>query len=367
MKTFFHLIQEVQQRGLCHRCGGCVSFCTAINYGALKVDEDGTPCYADVEKCIECGICYLICPEIHDLDEEQKRVVAWSAPIGRVLEVSSGRAMDPDIRARATDGGVVTALLVHLFKMGFIDGAIVTKQTGPFQREPWLATSREEIIEAAGFHFDATHGMKLFGDTYSTYVPSIQELHELTKQGLRRVAFVGTPCQVKSVRRMEALGIVPADAIRYHFGLFCTGNFKFGAEERKKLEAIGNFRWDEVAKVNVKENLIVHLKNGERRSLPLDELELMKRYACRFCDDYAAEFADLSFGGIGAEEGWTTVIARTVHGRAVLAHGRGRAVEEFDRSANPHLGTQVLAKVEDWSIRKKIKSADNRSRMNGRP
>lgn len=34
MKTFFNLIQEVQKPGLCHRCGGCVTFCTTINYGA---------------------------------------------------------------------------------------------------------------------------------------------------------------------------------------------------------------------------------------------------------------------------------------------------------------------------------------------
>ncbi len=366
MKTFFHLTQEVQQRGLCHRCGGCVSFCTAINYGALKIDEDGIPCYADVEKCIECGICYLICPEIHDLDEEQKRVVGWSAPIGRVLEVTSARALDGEIRARGTDGGVVTALLVHLLQMGFIDGAIVTRQTGPFQREPWLATTRDEILEAAGFHFDASHGMKLFGDEYSTYAPTIQELQELSRQGLRRVAFVGTPCQIKTVRKMEALGIVPADAIRYHLGLFCTGNFKFGADERERLETLGGFQWDEVVKVNVKENLIVHLQSGEKRLLPLDELEFMKRYACRYCDDYAAEFADIAFGGIGSEEGWTTVIARTVHGRAVLAHAKGRAIEEVDRSAAPLYGTQLLTKVEEWSIRKKTHSAENRSQMNGR-
>ncbi|MHC1742065.1 MAG: Coenzyme F420 hydrogenase/dehydrogenase, beta subunit C-terminal domain [Syntrophobacteraceae bacterium] len=367
MKTFFHLKQEVQDRGLCHRCGGCVSFCTAINYGALHIDEDGSPCYADVGKCIECGICYLICPEIHDLDDEQKRVAGWSAPIGRVIEVATARAADPDIRARATDGGVVTALLVHLYNMGFIDGAIVTKQTGPFQRSPWLATTQKEIIEAAGFHFDASHGMKLFGEEYSTYAPSIQELQELSKQGLRRVAFVGTPCQIKAVRKMEALGIVPADIIRYHFGLFCTGNFKFGPAERERLEAAGGFRWEDVARVNVKESLVIHLKDGQQRPLPLDQLDFMKRYACRFCDDYSAEFADLSFGGLGSEEGWTTVLARSVHGRAILAHGRGRAVEEFDRSADPHLGTRILRTVEDWSIRKKVHSTDNRDRMNGHP
>ncbi|MDP1761664.1 MAG: 4Fe-4S dicluster domain-containing protein, partial [Deltaproteobacteria bacterium] len=72
MKTFSHLIQEVQDKGLCHHCGGCVAFCTAINYGALELGEDGRPRYRDKEKCIECGICYSICPEIRELDEETK-------------------------------------------------------------------------------------------------------------------------------------------------------------------------------------------------------------------------------------------------------------------------------------------------------
>ncbi|MGD9097648.1 MAG: 4Fe-4S dicluster domain-containing protein, partial [Desulfobacterales bacterium] len=63
MKTFFNLVQEVQKPGFCHHCGGCVSFCTAINYAALEMDPDGKPRYRDIEKCIECGLCYAICPE----------------------------------------------------------------------------------------------------------------------------------------------------------------------------------------------------------------------------------------------------------------------------------------------------------------
>lgn len=42
--------------------------------------------------------------------------------------------------------------------------------------------------------------------------------------------------------------------------------------------------------------------------IPLEQLYLLKRYACHYCEDYAAEYADISFGGIGAGEGWTTVI-----------------------------------------------------------
>ena len=99
----------------------------------------------------ECGICYMICPEIDELDEETRKRIKWSPPIGCVLETTVARTGDEKIRKHATDGGVVTALLLHLFDSGKIDGAIVARQTGLFKREPWLATSHQENIEAAGF------------------------------------------------------------------------------------------------------------------------------------------------------------------------------------------------------------------------
>ena len=109
MKTFSNLIDDVQKPGLCHRCGGCVTFCTAVNYGALELDSEGKPRYADEAKCIECGLCHSICPEIDELDEETRKSSGWTPPIGRVIETSIARAVDPKIRKKATDGGVVTA------------------------------------------------------------------------------------------------------------------------------------------------------------------------------------------------------------------------------------------------------------------
>jgi coenzyme F420 hydrogenase subunit beta len=359
MKTFFNLIKEVQEPGLCHHCGGCVTFCTAINYGALKLDADGKPSYKDKEKCIECGLCYSICPVINELDEETKNLVSWSAPIGRVLKVTVARSKDQEILAKATDGGVVTGLLLHLYNKGRIDGAVVSKKVGPFKRQPWLAQSREEIIEAAGFHFDTSHGMELFSDVYSTYSPSIMQLEQVAKQRLKRVAFVGTPCQINTLRRMEVLGIVPSDSIRYYLGLFCTGNFFFGEEERQRLEKIGDFRWEDVYKINLKEELMIHLQNKEIRYIPLDQLDFMKRHACQYCDDYSAEYADLSFGGIGAEEGWTTVTIRTPIGRAILADATGVELKEYDYKSNPEFADQALTKVLDWSMRKKKKAQEH--------
>ncbi len=130
MKTFFNLIQEVQKPGRCHHCGGCVTFCTAINYGALELGEDGKPRYKDIEKCIECGLCYSICPEIGELDEETKRRVAWSAPMGRILETTLVPGHRPRGQGRGHRRRRGDRLLLHLFDLGRIDGAIVTRQVG---------------------------------------------------------------------------------------------------------------------------------------------------------------------------------------------------------------------------------------------
>lgn len=353
MKTFEDLINEVQAPGLCHRCGGCVTFCTAINYGALKLSDQGAPQYEDEDKCIECGLCYSICPEISELEEETKKVAGWVPPIGSVIETSVARSNDPLIRKKATDGGVVTALLVHLFDRGHIDGAIVTRQSGPFQREPLLATTRHEIINAAGFYFDSSHGMDHFGHDYSTYSPSVQEFRPMMQKELRRVAMVGTPCQIKALRKMEAMGIVPSDSIKYTLGLFCSGNFLFDEAERNKLESIAKIRWDAVRKINIKEELIIHLNTGEKKTIPLDKIDFMKRYACRYCSDYASEYADISFGGIGADEGWTTVMTRSPRGRAIFADAKGKTLENYDFSAKPGLPGVILDKVKDASARKK--------------
>lgn len=360
MKTFFNLIQEVQKPGLCHRCGGCVTFCTAVNYGALKIDAEGKPCYDEIEKCIECGLCYAICPEIDELEEETRRRANWSEPMGRVIETSVARTTNAEILSKATDGGVVTSLLAHLFDRGRIDGAIVTRQTGPFQRAPFLATTLEEIISAAGFFFDTSHGMQQFSEHYMTY-SSIEEFDPMVKKGLNRVALVGTPCQINSVRRMQALGLLPADTIKLCLGLFCSGNFVFGETERFKLSKIGEFSWDEVRKINIKDALMIHLKSGEIKTIELNDLFAIRRYACQFCNDYSAEMADISFGGIGAEEGWTTVISRTPLGRAALADAKSAAaVEEFSYGENPNYVTQALNRVRSWSAKKKKKARHNR-------
>ncbi len=71
VKSFQDLQREVIERGLCGRCGGCASFCSADELSALEFDARAGPRLVSEEKCLKCGICYLICPQIRAIDAEE--------------------------------------------------------------------------------------------------------------------------------------------------------------------------------------------------------------------------------------------------------------------------------------------------------
>jgi coenzyme F420 hydrogenase subunit beta len=301
----------------------------------------------------------MICPSVGVLEEELKTKVGWEPPMGRVEKVTVVRSRDEEIRKQATDGGAVTAILTHLIEKGAIDGAAVTKQLGPFRRQPWLAMDRKEIIESAGSDFDLSRSgsITLYTPDYTTYAPSVRSLGPMMEKGLANVALVGTPCQIKTVRKMETIGVMPSQSIYCLLGLFCSGSYVFGDKRRETIERIGSFSWSDVKKLNIKDDLIVRLNTDEVIHIPLEELDFVKRTACRFCDDYSAEYADLSFGGIGAEDGWTTVVARTSRGMEILNEALDTELEEYDGAQEPEYAESIQAYVEFHSTRKKENAA----------
>jgi coenzyme F420 hydrogenase subunit beta len=101
------------------------------------------------------------------------------------------------------------------------------------------------------------------------------------------------------MRKIAGPGHVPSDSIKYDtLAFLCTQNFIFGEQERARLEKLGDFSWDDIVKINVRERLQVFTKDGQVRKIEFDKLDFMIRPACRFCDDYSAEYADISFGGV---------------------------------------------------------------------
>lgn len=351
-KTFFNLIQEVQKEEKCNHCGGCVTFCSAMSYNALSMDDHGKPFFNDINKCNECGLCYAICPQTHELDDDIRQNAQWKAPMGPIINFSVTRANDPAIHRKGTDGGVVTAILLHLFNAGKIDGAIVSRPT-PQGRVPCLAKTEHEILDAAGSHFGNSQGMYQFSKGYDTFSPSIKALGELKNFPMNRLAFVGTPCQINTVRKMQALGIVPSDSISLCLGLFCSGNYFFQDKSFTQLEEKYRFSYGDVEKINVKDSFIFSLKSGKQIQIPVPELRPVRRVACDFCEDFSAEYADISFGGLGAENGWTTAIVRTPTGKNVMEDGLKNVLTSFSIEDNPQYISQAEEKIFNVSSQKK--------------
>lgn len=362
IKAFGDLQDEVISRDLCGKCGGCVSFCTAGTLNALEVGEGDLPRFSDEEKCLKCGICYMICPVTKDLNAEVRSRFGWSPPIGPRKRITSARATDEAVLDLATDGGVVTSLLLFMLERQLIDGAIVSRKSAAFSREPLIATTRDEIIDAAGSHFGGSSHLEELGDQYTTYSPTVSSVRSLGSENLHRVVMVGTPCQIKTIRKMQCLGILPAHIIKYTIGLFCMENFSFDAQARNGLEDRLNFNFADIAKLNVKEDLIISLRDGTAFRVPFDEIDDLARPACLACTEFANDFSDLSAGGLGSPDGYTTILVRTGEGSRIYERAlREGYIQEKGYRNSAELRsdrTRMMAKVVGFARQKQSRGEE---------
>jgi coenzyme F420 hydrogenase subunit beta len=363
-KSFEDLIKEVHEQGICGECGGCVSFCSAHEIKAIEMSESGPPRYYNKDNCLHCGICYLVCPQTHILDEELNKKFNYKVSIGNYSKVSSSQASSEVIRKNATDGGVVTAILTYLLDKRLINGAIVSKKDGPFNRFPFFATSKEDLIEAAGSHYDLSQGVVGL-EHYNSFVPTITELKTVVSSDMMSVAVVGTPCQIMSIRKMQELSILPAHIVKYTLGLFCNLNFSFDAEARKKLEERFDFSFNDVDKLNIKENLIIQLKNDKTKYIDFKDIHEFARPACFACRDFSNVYADISFGGLGSNDGYTTAVIRTKLGEKIYKDALKEGYIHEPRDLNTAVKkSEMLAKVISFGKRKfeRYKKALNKRR-----
>ena len=323
IKNFQDLIEEVHDLGICQQCGGCVSFCNSIENEVIGFKEPNTPpVYLNKDKCLECGICYFICPQTHVLDDDLKKTFKFSdfssMPLGFIEGIYSCQAMDNEFLKYGTDGGVVNSILNHLIEKKMIDGAIVAKTKTSFSRESIIARSREDLINASGVKLDLTPQLDRI-QKYHTYTSSLPKLRHYR---FKKLALVGTPCQIYTIRCMQSLGIIPSENIEICLGLFCYENFFFDKLRIKKFENDFKLKFENIEKINIKEDLIVKLKdNGTVQNtihIPFEKLEPFMRPACNVCLDFTNIYADISFGGLSSPDKFTTVIPRTKKGKDIL-------------------------------------------------
>lgn len=304
VKVFNDLIKEVTTLGYCISCGACVASCPFV----CLTMEGGIPVLK--KACVNCGICYGECPQVIDSRQLEQKIFGRKASdeevFGVYQQALSIEARSPDIKARAQDGGAVTALLASLLEGGFIDGAIVMGVGPlPWQPTPRVAMARNELIECAGTKY--AMGPLFLG------LRDAVDLHYCS-----RVAVVGTPCQITASRRMQLSELTNrrlGGTIVLHLGLFCERAFEYEKFFRGVIQKQLRTPLSEVVKFDIKRGrFIIYHRHKPRRELALEAVQRYVCQSCKVCMDFAAELADISVGSDGSPIGRSTVLIRTQTG-----------------------------------------------------
>ena len=271
--------------------------------------------------------------------------------LGTYKDIVTARATDKQIQNVSQDGGIVTALFTYALDEGIIEGAVVAGNTDtPWQPEPTIAMSADEIIAAAG--------------TKYTFSPNNAVLKEAVRQcGIEKLGTVATPCEIMGLRKMQSYPFSTrflADKIKLLIGIFCMENFSY-ASLQTFVESKLNGSMELTDKMDIgKGKLWIEDPKGNS-GLKLKETHGYEQAGCNICKDYVAELADVSTGSVGSPDGWSTVLSRTDAGKTIFDAAVEAGVIETKAVDEGKFGKQMLEKL---AGQKKDKAAkESKSRM----
>lgn len=299
------IAKAVVEAGKCVGCGACVLVCpfNCLEYIGEKPNL--------VKKCEVCGICAQACPQ-YDFSQSNIENLTFgrtrkdSEAFGVCKRLVLAKATDNKVLEVCQDGGAVTAILLFALKNKLIEGAVVAKSINekPFSPVPTFATTAEEILQSAG--------------TKYFYSPNLLALAEAVEQKKSCIAFVGTPCQIRAIRKMQLAGLKKYVApLKLLVGLMCSECFIYEGLMEKHIHGKLGIDPNRIRKINIKGKMLATL-DTETVAIPLAEAKKYARKNCYSCQDFSSEFADISAGGLGLE-GWTFIIIRTEKGEEIFS------------------------------------------------
>jgi coenzyme F420 hydrogenase subunit beta len=265
-----------------------------------------------IKECNNCGICAQVCPRYEWSRLRAENVVfnrerKVDEEFGIYKRVAIAQAKNERILQVCQDGGVTTAILMFALEDGLIDGAIVAgvSREKPLYPVPKLATTPEEILECAGTRY--------------SYSPNLLALTEVVKQKKAKVAFVGTPCEIRAIRRMQMAGLKRYTApLKFLIGLMCSECFTYEGLMLNHVHEKLGINLGDIKKINIKGKMLVTTNSGVT-TISLADIKQYARKSCSACDDFSSELADISVGGLGLD-GWTFAIIRTESGEDLFAN-----------------------------------------------
>ena len=304
----------------CLRCGACLNVChKTLSPILIKEATNKRNVKAlmtmKADYCTGCRTCNFVCPAGINLESYTPGYPLQKDEITKIEQQFLKGTADEDIGVyselfaakssiKGQDGGVATALLVSGMKKGMFDAAIVVKRTDGYFAEAVIAENADEVAEGKG--------------TKYLRIPLVSKLEELLEKGKRKIAIVGMACEVRAARRIQQVLLETYPDLELTvIGLFCYECFDYFKlkEETAKLMDVD---LDSVEKTQIQKGKFIVQVKGTEKSISVKDLNKAVEGRCLDCPDFSAEYADISVGSVGSDEGYSTVIVRSDVGKVLF-------------------------------------------------
>jgi coenzyme F420 hydrogenase subunit beta len=302
--TLKNNVSSIIKNDLCTGCGVCKPLCPN---SAIKMVRTSAGFFTPIvteKACVNCGICLEVCPGHGYSTDNQSQDSAgnFNPLIGRYLSCQVGYSTNPQVRHKASSGGVITSLLIYLLRHKIIDGAVVVTmdKKNPLHAKAFIATRETEVLEATGSKYTPVSMDEVVGQI-------------MDRQG-GKFAFVGLPCHLKALDNACRISGKLDGLVVLRIGLYC--NNTPSVEATKYVLSKLKIPEDKVLSISYRGNgwpgnLTLKLKNNVEIQVPTTEYFIsgFGQYFCRkrciFCADQTAETADISFADPWTIYPWT--------------------------------------------------------------
>jgi len=322
--TGIKTIQDVVDWGLCTGCGACYYACTKGGVSLVNVESVGIRPRFDQDACRSCTACLSICPGyIVDGDMETgtlPKTTKADHEFGPVLEIWEGWATDPEIRYKASSGGILSALALYCLER---ENMAFVLHAGMDEEKPWTnrtvqSRTRAEILAQTGSRYAPASPCDGLGAIQEANSPCV---------------FIGKPCDATAVALLRRQRPELDKKLGLVLTFFCAGTPSTrGTLDLTKsldvpLEKITAVRyrgegWPGRFKV-------LYGNPMREKSFSYEEswgrLTGYRPLRCHLCPDGLGRVADIScgdawekFSNNGKDPGRSIVLVRTRRGQKIL-------------------------------------------------
>lgn len=316
-------LRQIMRSDLCNRCGSCVGLSEGKIVFADREGEYRPVVLQEPDEPLAAKLLNACAGKSFDFPAFReyfyKETPSFHTYTGPYNGIYIAHSVNEQIRQAGASGGMLSAILIWLLNTGRIDGAVVTgmSKEKPWLAESFIATTPAEILDAAQSKYIIT--------SVNEILPRIQEFKG-------KLAYVGLPGQVQSIRKLQKMGDVSVAPIKYIFGPFYGNTLHFSSVrsflKSYKIRDYQNiislyFRYGEWPG-----NMRVEMSDGRVAELPkfhanyLIPFHILKNSL--LCSDLSNEFTDISGGDAWAPvyeergKGFSMVISRTDAGKEIL-------------------------------------------------